>query len=282
MTEEPFELTDEMVAAKWAEVADLIEVVTARIENPDDFVVQPSSQLAADDIATSPYHVSHCARWCLNSGVDHLHALKSLIVDAGRIHSSAPYSLVRGALENLAAGFWLLHPSEPNVRIERGLRWWAKNFKDEDGATRDRNLASYKPLKPKLQTLVGLAQAAQFDTTRIREGFTSTAALVYANDHSSAKNPHLVWQLCSGFAHGRPWAFLAINERRTRSTSADGVSLVRFTTDHRRILAVTMPAMHLLTDLLRLYQERSQVAVNSCPPGRDLPSRGHGHVPKTP
>lgn len=264
MTEEPFGLTDDMVTAKWTDVADLIEVVMARIENPNEFVVQPSSQLAEDDIASSPYQVSHCARWCLNSGVDHLHALKSLIIDTG-LHSSAPYSLVRGALETLAAGFWLLHPPEPNMRIERGLRWWAKNFKDQDSATRGRNLASYKPLEPKLQTLINIAQAAQCDVTRIRDGFTSTAALQYANEHSSAKNPHLVWQVCSGFAHGRPWASLAMNEIRTRSTSDDGVSLVRLTTDHRRILAVTLPTCHLLTDLLRLYQDRSQIS----PPERE-------------
>jgi hypothetical protein len=68
VTEEPRDLTDEMVAEKWAEIAGLIEVITARIEDPDDFIVQPSSELAADDNATHPYEVSHCARWCLNAG----------------------------------------------------------------------------------------------------------------------------------------------------------------------------------------------------------------------
>jgi hypothetical protein len=91
-------LTDEMVEAKWFEVAALIEVMTTRIQTPDELGLQPKSELAADDIASSPYQTSHAARWCLNAGVDQLHALKSLVVDAGRIHSFASYGLVRGAL----------------------------------------------------------------------------------------------------------------------------------------------------------------------------------------
>ena len=48
-------LTDEMVAAKWTEIAPMIEIVSARVEDPNDFVLQPFSSLAEDDIATSPY-----------------------------------------------------------------------------------------------------------------------------------------------------------------------------------------------------------------------------------
>jgi hypothetical protein len=72
MAEGPLDLTDEMVAAKWGEIAPLIEVMTARIQNLNDFMVQPTSQLSVDDVVSNPYRVSHSARWCLNAGVDHL------------------------------------------------------------------------------------------------------------------------------------------------------------------------------------------------------------------
>jgi hypothetical protein len=98
--EHPVELTDEMVAAKWTEIAPLIDAMIGRIQAPNDFPVKPNSELARDDAVSTPYHVSHSARWCLNAGVEHLHALKSLFIDAGLIHSAASYSLVRGALEN--------------------------------------------------------------------------------------------------------------------------------------------------------------------------------------
>jgi hypothetical protein len=70
VTDEP--ITDEMVEAKWTEIAPLIDVMTRRIQTPSEFAVQPNSELAADDAATNPYQLSHTARWCLNAGVDHL------------------------------------------------------------------------------------------------------------------------------------------------------------------------------------------------------------------
>jgi hypothetical protein len=175
----PESLTDEMVEAKWRELAPLIDVMTERIQTPNEFEVQPNSQLAADDAVSSPHNVSHAARWCLNAGVDHLHALKSLAVDAGRIHSSASYGLVRGALENFGAGFWILHPTERSVRVEHGLRWWMKNAADEDKATSDLALPNYKPLKTKLNRITELGLAAGCDPTELRKGYFSTPVLEY-------------------------------------------------------------------------------------------------------
>lgn len=250
-------LSDQQVTAKWSEIAHLIEVISTRIEDPNDFTVHPSSDLAEDNAASKPYHLSHCAQWCLNAGVDNLHALKMLVVGNGALHSTAPYNLARGALENFGAGFWMLHPSDRKVRVERGLRWWSKNFKDQHRASR--GLTNHTPLTSRLDSLSSLAEAAECDLTRIRDGYSSTEALKYSQEHSSANGPYLVWQVCSGFAHGRPWANIAMNAMENRGSPEEGVALVRLTTDHKRLLAVTLPAMHLLTDSLRLYQDQGRI-----------------------
>jgi hypothetical protein len=54
---DPESLTDEMVESKWAEMAPLIDLMTTRIQTPDEFAVQPNSQLAADDSVSDPFHV---------------------------------------------------------------------------------------------------------------------------------------------------------------------------------------------------------------------------------
>lgn len=258
---EPDPLTDEMVHAKWAEIAPLIEAITTRIQTPDEFAVQPNSDLAADDAATSPHQTSHTARWCLNAGVDHLHALKSLVIDAGRIHSSASYGLVRGALENFGAGYWVLHPGDRTIRVERTLRWWAKNFRDQDAATKDLDLPNYTPLEDKIERLVEIGQQAGCDPLNVRrQNYFSTRVLTYATEHSTAQNPLLIWQLCSGFAHGRPWASLGMNEMERGSDPEEGVSQVRLTADHKRLLVVALPAFQLMTDLIRLMQDRSEAS----------------------
>jgi hypothetical protein len=90
-----------MVMAKWAEIAPLIDIVVNRIQDPEDFVVDAGSQLDGDDAGSHPCQVSRCARWCLNAGVDHLHAAKKLILDEPiTLHANADYSLIRGALQN--------------------------------------------------------------------------------------------------------------------------------------------------------------------------------------
>jgi hypothetical protein len=151
VTDDASVLTDKIAMDKWAEIAPLIDIMVNRAQDPKDFVVEPGSQLAADDIASHPYRVSHCGRACLNAGVDHLHAAKMLIIDVRILHEAADYSLIRGALENFAAAFWVLHPPERNDRIEHALRWMVKNFKDQDKATAELNLPSYVPMQSKLE-----------------------------------------------------------------------------------------------------------------------------------
>jgi len=248
-------LTDEVIAEKWAEVADSIEIVTSRTQDPNAFTVRPSSELSDDDVASHPYRLSQTARWCLNAGVDNLHALKCLVIDNGILHSAAPYGLVRGALENFGAGFWMLHPRDRATRVARGLRWWAKNFTDSDKATS--GTPTYTPLQPMFDNIVEVAKSAGIkkpDATLA--GYTSTEALGYANKHSQATRPHLCWQVCSGFAHGRPWANIGMNAMEQLSTTEDVIT-VKLTTDHKRLLAVTWPAVMLLEDFLRLYQDRA-------------------------
>ncbi len=246
-----------MAVGKWhEEIAPAIQSVMDRLQDPADFSIAPQSVLANDDTATDPYQLSHTARWCLNSGVNHLHALKTLVVDDQTLHSAAAYGLARGALENLGAGFWILHSDDRAVRIEHGLRWWTKNFKDQERATK--TIANRPPLAAKLDRIEALAQAANCDLTKIRNGYSSTDAMTYADDHSTASRPYLIWQVCSGFAHGRPWANIGMNAMEQRPTQDAGVSLIRLTADHKRLLTVAMPAMHLLEDLLRLYRDRSK------------------------
>lgn len=253
---EQTDISEETAAGKWHdEIAPAIQSVMDRMQDPTDFRVFPQSVLAIDDAATDPYHVSHSARWCLTSGVNHLHALKTLVVDDQMLHSAAAYGLARGALENLGAGFWILHPHERAVRVEHDLRWWTTNFKDQERATGSLN--GRPTLTARLDRVEALARSANCDLTKIRNGYSSTEAMKYSNDHSSATRSHLVWQVCSGFAHGRPWANIAMNVMEQQPTDDAGVSLVRLTADHRRLLAATMPAMKLLEDLLRLYRDRS-------------------------
>ncbi|WP_432478172.1 hypothetical protein [Nocardioides sp. GXQ0305] len=108
-----------------------IEKLMARVDDRDEFQVHPQSWLGEDDMWADPFQVSHAVKQCLVAAVDHLHACKVLVADAGAMHLAAPASLVRGSLENAAAAFWMLHPKDRAVRVTRALQWRAKDAHDE-------------------------------------------------------------------------------------------------------------------------------------------------------
>jgi len=119
-------LDQDKIDSLWAKFASDVDQMMDRINDPMDFAVSPGSSLAGDDRASDPYHVSHAVQMCIVAGVDHLHAMKSLLIDLNVLHSAAPFTLVRGALEILSSAFWILHPAKRDLRVERVLRWHAK------------------------------------------------------------------------------------------------------------------------------------------------------------
>jgi hypothetical protein len=170
------------VAARWEEIAAGIDKMAQRIADSDDFPISPGSSLAGDDKASRPYQVSHAARMCLVAGVDHLHAAKALFLDLHVLHVAAQFSLVRGSLENLSAAFWILHPKARNLRIERTLRWHARNFNDQYIALGPIGLSDEAQRDAKLAKLDSVAVQRGISTQKVREGYRSSRAVRYAEE----------------------------------------------------------------------------------------------------
>jgi hypothetical protein len=252
-------LDDAQVQAKWAELSPLLDRMMERVESSTEFPVLPSSSLAGDNQATKPYHLCYAIRQCLGAGVDHLHAVKVLVVDQQVLHLAAPASLARGALENFAAAYWILQPAKRTERVERSLRWHAQNFRDQEKAVGRLGLPGHRSLDEKLQRLEKIGAVRGIEATAIRSGYKSTAVITYveATLSDSELGVLLPWQICSGFAHGRPWAYLGVSEREESPSDETDALNVRLTNDLSRALYPTLAAMRLLEKLLRLYQARS-------------------------
>ena len=84
--------------------------------------VQTGSLLADDDAATGCFQTSHAALGALHTATDHLHSLRTLVRDAGWLHTYAPFTLCRTALECAATAVWLLAPEARQERIIRQPR----------------------------------------------------------------------------------------------------------------------------------------------------------------
>jgi hypothetical protein len=262
-------ITDADAWNKWAEMAPLIDRMVQRVNTDGEFPVSSGSSLDGDDQAGEPYQVSHVVRLCINAGVDHLHAVKVLVFDNHIIHLAAPASLARGALETFSAAYWVLNPAGRDERVTRALRWHAKNFRDADIALASNAAAS---LQSNVAALDRVAARRRIDQTDYRNGYRSSTAVKYADDVIDRNRAPLgvlrPWQICSGFAHGRPWAYLGFLSQKVSSTQQNGVVNVQLTSDITRSTYPTLAAMQLLECLLHLYETRASNHLARNRPGK--------------
>lgn len=191
---------DQDDAERLTSLARLIDGWLARTTSiPAD--VQPGSELGDDDLATDYLHLSHMVMTSLIHAVDHLHALRTLLVDVRVLHTSADFTLIRSGLENAATAVWLLAPQDPQERRLRRLRLALADAKDA--------VEVFDMVKQPTRSLV----ERRADIVRIaaRSGIVETAlgtrqpgfeAIVRAaSQHVGDGDLHqLVWKGCSGLA----------------------------------------------------------------------------------
>lgn len=100
------------------------------------------------------------------------------------------------------------------------------------------------------------------DPRTLRRGYASTTAVQYCDQHiDRTRIPlevALPWRICSGLAHGRPWAYLGTLERDEVAERQDGTVLLRVTSGLDRALYPLLAAMHLLEEFLRLRDARGR------------------------
>ncbi|UIR39641.1 hypothetical protein LZP97_26455 (plasmid) [Rhodococcus sp. DMF-1] len=103
------EIDGQETIAAWNKIAPRIDRYVERIGDRSDFSVASGTSLSGDDAASLPYHVSHAVRMCFTAGIDHLHALRQLVVTDRVLHVAAPFSLPeqRWRRSPLHSGFFI-------------------------------------------------------------------------------------------------------------------------------------------------------------------------------
>lgn len=245
-------------AAGWGNFAAVIEELADRISDPDDFRVLPGSAMAEDDRAAHPFPVSEAVRHIINATVDQLHGLKVAVHDAPQQHIAVGSTLARAAIENAASGLWIIGPNRQDHRIERVLRWHARNYRDFElflnSAERDTS-AELERNGAALQQIRSVAMARGINPDVAASGFKVTTPLTGCSDFT-ATPVYRDWQLASGFAHGRPWAYHGFLERETLQTYSSRTYKLRPREGLTSYLA--MRSAGLLVELLRVREHRSR------------------------
>lgn len=256
----------ERLATKvWPEVIDLIDTLVQRAERMGEWSTRPRSALAGDDRKSAPFQTSHAIQMLLNAGIDSLNGVRHLIF--GRpdveftqpvVHQAAHYVLARAAIENFSTALWILGPDARGARVERTLRWHVKNVADQHSALDRFPVVASRNQEQKLQHLEDLARAATGQVPdHFRKGYFASTVVRYVDESNPSSDEllstHFIWQLCSGFAHGRPWAHLAFLDREEHPTRQADVLHARLTSDLHRSLLAPKHALHLCERLLRRH-----------------------------
>ena len=244
----------------------------AAVENDGNYHVHDGSEMAADDAATDPYHLSHSAWHALSVSVDHLRCLRaSLVCETGdttaniRIFTNAQGALVRGVIENAARAVWMLGPEDSVVRVVHRLRLEGGEIKP---SLRMHELVRKKPnrtLEQRQQRLRGIATAARVPADQIREltKRPEYSQIVRGAGELIDFDPDLaefVWKACSSLAHGDIAGTVSLADREVVARIR-GINMVKVTGSISLLYWCTSAAIVMASAAFRLYDLRATTPV---------------------
>jgi hypothetical protein len=147
----------------------------------------PRSSLRGDDDQAFPYAVSHAVWRHLATAVDHLACLRALLGGAKVIHMYAPFTLVRGSLENACGAVWLLQPAQRKERLARQFRLAIEDIRNSEQARKMTGLPGPRTEKEQIDQVYAIASRAGLDATALKRKATYTE-IVQAVDESTPAN----------------------------------------------------------------------------------------------
>ncbi len=185
----------------------------------------PGSSLRGDDNKTHPYELSHTVWRHLSNAVDHLSCLQALLGDAKVIHMYAPFTLVRGALENACAAVWLLQPTQRTERLARRFRLAIGDIRHEEQVRELMGQPGSNFGQEQIAKIRTVASQAGLDGAALK-GNASYKEIVQTVDENGPPGSLILlsWKVCSGFAHGDWWTTKSAS-RRTQlpGTAQEGI-----------------------------------------------------------
>jgi hypothetical protein len=133
---------------------------------------------------------------------------------------------------------------------------------DSHRATSDKEMPGSRPfLSERWALLDEVADRRHLDRS-YRKGYTSTGVV----ETAEASFPQLrlgvlfPWQLCSGFAHGRPWAFHGASQQDELEDEDPQMLTLQLSSTLSTVLYPTLAAVELVQAFLFLYDKRARGA----------------------
>jgi hypothetical protein len=218
----------------------------------------PGSAMRGDDERTAPYHLSHAAWHLLSNAVDHLSCLRALLGDAKIIHMYAPFSLVRGALENACGAVWLLQPPQRPDRLTRRFRLAIADIRNGEQARKLTGQLGPRTAQERIDEIHTSARRAGIEQAALKDKPGYSEIVKTVDDSGLASSViEASWRLCSGFAHGDWWSTLSVS-RKTLVPESDreGVGTFKVEMNLGLLMRVTTIAVSETRHGWQLHDQR--------------------------
>lgn len=192
----------------------------------------------------------------MGHSVEHLHAVRALIVDAGVVHPATPFTIARAAIENASVAVWLLAPVSRAERVMRRLRWTWVDAKDGNRFGEEINSPTDLPTIRQRLNRIGAAITGDTSYTH-NSGITTTAIIGAADAEVDETHVLAAWRVCAGFSHGRMWTTLSVLDRTTVPSADDpDVLHASVTSSLHTLWWAVSTAWRIFTCADDLYQSR--------------------------
>jgi hypothetical protein len=237
--------------------------------------IDANSVLAGDDHALDGLWVSIVAGNGIGACIDHLIALRDLVLrDGGAITPSAPWTLLRAAVEACSVSAWVLAPPLRKTRRAYALRVWHHDFserqkwEDDTGQTPP---TRGKSGSARAAEVVALASNLGIKPTQVATplAYSDVVAAGAATVGWDRTESRARWREASAFAHGRTWPLLTLTSPTSAEAIRGGVG-VSLTLNEARLEPLARLASDLLNGALLRYAELADAP--------DGPARGQSAV----
>lgn len=216
----------------------------------------PGSSLAGDDARTDPLQLSHLAVQSIGVAVDHLHSIR-MAMCAGpaqvNLHTYAPFTGTRAAIENASTALWMLLPASRQERIVRRLQLEADGVRNAASTLAQVGQGEGSSLTRQRERLAKVAKANRVSESLLTRQAkpTYTDIVTQAGGHIELRDHDtnyvlLMWRLCSAVAHGDSW-INTFFDLEVLGPLSPGVSAVRITAPTPLLLAGVRAALALVS-----------------------------------
>lgn len=237
---------------------DLISGLFEPEPDPGRWPIHPESSLAKDDVATSGFDpISSQFQGLAHAAMDNLHGVKSMVVDAGAIHTFAEYAMIRAGIEASATAWWLIQPGERKERCTRSLRLFWKDACDGETALGP-SAAGLEYKARRLTHLRRVAARTGIDEATAKRRPTATSILKEL-DQRHDLSALLVWRASSGMVHGRRWSTIALSDLEYHdSLRSPEMVHVKITGNLDRLAMTFHIACLALQEAMKLFHQRRE------------------------